>query len=186
VPTAYDSRGVVQAPMVGAYYTTARKNPASIQPFPFGLMVIAGSSGGGPSEINGERVWAYSCRGGTVAWGNGTTAPTCATPGLELAIRFPDCSDGRLDSPDHKGHMAYAKSTNGVRVCPSSHPTPVPRLQLILRYPTTGGPSLRLASGAINTAHADFVNAWRPAFAGLVSRCLVADRYCGGGDNPDK
>jgi hypothetical protein len=186
VPTLYDDGVPVAASLLGAYYTTALREPASIQPFPPGLMVIAGFSAGGPSEVNGERVWAYFCRGETVAPGGGAVAPTCATPGLELAIRFPDCSDGRRDSLDHKSHMAYAQRVGEQRVCPASHPTAVPRLQVVLRYATAGGPGVRLASGGANTAHADFVNAWTGAFAGLVSRCLVADRYCGGGDNPDK
>lgn len=55
---------------------------------------------------------------------------------LRLAIRFPDCWDGRrLDSPDHRSHMATARRTGatGSRICPRSHPVAVPQLVMKVR-----------------------------------------------------
>ena len=59
----------------------------------------------------------------------------------------------------------------------------VPQLQLTLHYTTRGGPTTRLASGKIDTAHADFMNGWdTDKLAALVKHCMNADKYCGGTD----
>lgn len=188
VPTLYVNNLPVKASSLGAYYRTGVRHVNAIEPFPAGLKVIAGSATGGPAEVDGERVWGYLCAGGTLLPGTATTAPTCRTNRLDLAIRFPDCWDGvNLDSADHKSHMAYSRrmSAAAVRTCPASHPRLMPMLELTLRYPTTGGTTTRLASGAINTAHADFMNGWDAARqAQLVRDCLVADKYCGSGNVP--
>lgn len=188
VPTLYVNDQRVQASQMGAYYKSEQRDYQAIKPFPKGLMMIAGTSAGAPSEIGGIRVWDYRCPGGTAVAGSDTTAPTCAAGSLEMSIRFPDCWDGiNLDSPNHKSHMAYSRkaSPDAVRTCPSSHPVLVPMLELIWRFPTTGGPSTRLTSGPVNTAHADFVNGWDQSEQELlVRRCLNVDTYCGGGDPP--
>jgi hypothetical protein len=189
VPTLYVGDQIVQQTQLGAYYSAGVRDTKAIEPFPAGLMVIAGSAAGGPQEVDAERVWAFLCPGGTAVDGSATSAPTCKTNVMELVMRFPDCWNGRdLDSPNHKSHMAYSRRVGGAaeRTCPATHPRLMPKLQMILRYPTTGGPGVRLASGPVNTAHADFVNGWDQArLAALVDNCLVADRYCGGGDRPD-
>ena len=63
-----------------------------------------------------------------VAPDRSATVPTCPdTRGsfLRLHIRFPECWDGRrLDSADHKSHMAYATRSG----CPSTHPVEVPQI----------------------------------------------------------
>jgi hypothetical protein len=94
---------------------------------------------------------------------------------LELRVNFPDCWDGkRLDSPDHKSHMAYSRDF----VCPRSHPVKVPLIQLMIRYPLVSGKGLTLASGGRFSAHADFFNAWdERALARLVDACFH-DRPC--------
>ena len=53
-----------------------------------------------------------------------------------------------IDSPDHKVHMAESKLQNGVRVCPSDHPIPVPTLTVTISFPMrTRGPLEHLESG---------------------------------------
>ena len=86
-------------------------------------------------------------------------------------MNFPDCWDGkRLDSANHKSHMAYSSQD----VCPGSHPVAVPALSLVIYYHVSGGPSAELSSGGQLSAHADFVNAWKQeALARLVDRWLV-------------
>jgi Domain of unknown function (DUF1996) len=118
---------------------------------------------------------------------DGTELPICSPKAeLELAVRFPECWDGRnLDSPDHASHMAYAGSERpgGAKVCPSSHPVPVPKLGLQIRYPIVGGPEVQLSPGDPDGAHADFMNGWdADAQARLVRDCLNADVYCAEGD----
>lgn len=189
VPTLYAAGQPVAPRSVGAYYTTGFRSMRAIAPFPRDLRVIAGDSKGAPPlDRSGARVVRWSCEGGQIAPGSQTVAPTCAST-LRLDIRFPDCWDGRgVDSRDHKSHMAYsmqARSGQVRRICPTTHPRLVPILQLSIRYPTTGGPAVQLASGAIDTAHADFMNGWNQRkLAMLVKRCLNKDRYCGGGDAP--
>jgi hypothetical protein len=182
VPTLYVGDAPVQ-PLAGvtAGYSAGVRAYRQIEPFPDDLRVIAGDSKGGPTEEGGQRIYLWECPGGILERGTATTAPTCATPRLDLLMRFPDCWNGADDSRDHKSHMAYSRRG----ACPSTHPVLVPQLQLTVRYPTTGGPDVRLASGDVSTAHADFMNGWDPdKLAGLVARCMNADRYCGGSDYP--
>ena len=85
--------------------------------------------------------------------------------------------------------MAYSRldltSKRKKATCPGTHPRPVPALRLTVRYKTTGGPALTLASGAVNTAHADFMNGWNEKkLARMVRRCLKRDKYRGGGSSP--
>lgn len=187
VPTLYvGDQPVDPVEPLGAYYKAGRRDFMAIKSFPKDLRIIAGDAKGlTPDEINGQRVFIWECEGTTVDRGSTTIAPTC-TQGLTLSIRFPDCWDGiNVDSSNHKSHMAY--STEGARawVCPSTHPVLVPRLELKVRYPTTGGPAVRLASGAVNTAHADFMNGWnQETLEALVRDCLNTDEYCGGGEKP--
>jgi hypothetical protein len=184
VPALYVHDRVVRASQMSAYYKVARRASWSIRPFPRGLKVLAGSPSGA-DDAPRHRVSAYLCMGGVVRRTPGG-ADLCRTS-LELVIRFPDCWDGaRLDSPDHRSHMAYSKSTDGRFFrCPRSHPVAVPQLELALRYPTTAGPTTRLSSGSISTIHADFMNGWAPAEqARLVRDCLNVNEYCGGGDRP--
>ena len=93
---------------------------------------------------------------------------------LRLVVNFPNCWDGsRLDSADHKSHLAY--STNGV--CPSTHPAEVPALTLEVYYGVAGGPTAELASGGDFSGHADFMNAWnQPTLERLVDRYLNRSR----------
>ncbi len=175
--------------MTANYTTSPYRYMQAIRAFPDGLKIITGNPTGTAGEINGHRVWFWECGDTQIAAGNATTAPTCASV-LTLYMGFPDCWDGvNLDSADHRSHMRYsswpAPTYKPPYVCPPSHPFVMPQLTLRYRYPTQGGPTTRLSSGAINTAHADFFNAWREgAMAPLVTDCLNVDKYCGGGDKP--
>ena len=110
------------------------------------------------------------------------------TPSLRLNVRFGDCWDGvNLDSSDHKSHVAYSKYSKSVDgwVCPKSHPRLLPILRLHVRYPTRGGPDIRLSPGDVDAGHADFFNGWdQEKLAQLVHDCLQADVNCGNGDVP--
>jgi hypothetical protein len=95
---------------------------------------------------------------------------------IELHVNFPDCWDGRrLDSTDHRSHMAYSHNWR----CPTTHRVNVPKLTLIVRYPTSDGRGLELASGGRYSAHADFVNAWNQAeLERIVRDCSHARPRC--------
>ena len=88
------------------------------------------------------------------------------------------CWDGeRLDSPDHRSHLARSERGR----CPASHPVHVPQLEFAVQWPFWGDPAnLRLASGPLTTAHADFFNAWDPErLAVEVEHCIGLDAVCG-------
>jgi hypothetical protein len=187
VPALYNGDTRIEAFNFGAYYSSGPRRFRQIQPFPSGLRMIAGDAAGrGPQMIGASRVYLWRCGGNTRVPATRSSAPTCATPDLRVDITFPDCWDGRrLDSADHKSHMAYSGQAGARRECPGSHPIAVPILKLGLRYHTTGGPRIKLASGPIQTAHGDFMNGWnRRELAKLVRRCLNKNKYCGGGDVP--
>ena len=139
--------------------------------------MIAGDAAA--TSPQGMRVTFWSC-GVASGAGRSETVPTCPDARgsfLRLHIRFPECWNGRsLDSADHKSHMAYATRAG----CPSTHPVEVPQITQIYRYPTHGGEGFSLASGGQFSAHADFVNAWKPgALRKLVDGCLNALVHCG-------
>ena len=177
VPALYQGTTEILPVAATVYYR--RGTLAEVNTFPNNLRMIAGDAKA--TSPQGMRITFWSCG---VASGVDRSAevPTCPdTRGsfLRLHIRFPECWDGRrLDSADHKSHMAYATRAG----CPSTHPVEVPQITQIYRYPTRGGEGFSLASGGVYSAHADFVNAWNPgALRKLVEGCLNELVHCGRG-----
>jgi hypothetical protein len=177
VPALYQGSNVVLPRAATIYYR--RGTLAQVTTFPNGLRMIAGDNAA--TSPQGMRVTFWSC-GVLSGVPLSSTVPTCPQArgsGLRVHVRFPSCWDGRrLDSPDHKSHMAYA-----VRgTCPATHPVAVPAIAQIYRYPSFGGEGFTLASGGEFSAHADFFNAWKPgALKRLVEGCLNALVHCGRG-----
>lgn len=187
-------------PAKGQFYYVMRGYDR-MRAFPSGLRMIAGDARTRRPQPTRVTYWACGGRGG-VRTAPSPTPPTCRVVQaryrgfirkcptcplvrtdyrarvktfLELHVNFPDCWDGkRLDSPDHRSHMAHS----GAYVCPASHPVKVPLIRLMIRYPITGGKGLALASGGHLSGHADFFNAWdQGALAQLVDDCFH-DRPC--------
>lgn len=164
VPTLLVSGRPVEPLAVVAYYVRRTFEP--VEPFPAGLKVIAGNAAA--QSAQSERVTFWSC-----GRARSSTVPTCLggrRSSLRLHVNFPNCWDGnRLDSADHKSHLAY--SSDGT--CPASHPVEVPALSLVVYYGIVGGPDAELSSGGQFSGHADFVNAWdQEKLARLVDRYL--------------
>jgi hypothetical protein len=91
-----------------------------------------------------------------------------------VRIIFPDCSNGKLDSYNHRAHMAFSRRIDGKVRCPGSHPIPVPVLTMNVSFPlpTARGP-VKLSSGRPSTMHADFWNTWKQkTLKALVFRCI--------------
>jgi len=177
MPTLYQGTTAVLPAASTIYYR--RGTFEEVRTFPNNLRMIAGdASATTPQPF---RVVFWNCGGGE--GGSPTsTVPKCAdTRGsaLRLHVRFSNCWDGRrLDSPDHKSHMAYAVRGH----CPSSHPVAVPAITVLFRYPSLGGDGFSLASGGQLSGHADFLNAWKPgALKKLVEECLNELVHCGRG-----
>jgi len=157
---------------VVAYYV--RRTSDAVDPFPAGLKVIAGDANARLAQSTQVTFWSCAVRRAE----RSSTIPTCPGSqrgGLRLHVNFPNCWDGqRLDSADHKSHMAYSSSG----VCPSSHPREVPALSLVIYYGVSGGSNSELSSVGQFSAHADFVNSWNQAtLARLVDRYLNRSRF---------
>ncbi len=139
------------------YYRAAGKDPKTIKAHPAELKVIPNTK------------VSWRCVGGTYS----STPPSwCSNGKLGLRIIAPDCSNGQIDSTDHRSHMAYASRNK----CPSTHPIPVPSLRMIMEFPipTTWG-RVTLSSGEASTMHADFYNAWDQAvLEEMVRDCINA------------
>jgi len=135
--------------------------------------MIGGDSGARAPQSTNVVFWNCSLEALNVSTG----IPDCGDRSLRLHVIFPECWDGtRLDSADHKAHVAYASSG----ACPASHPVALPQLVLIIRYPVSGSGRVEVASAGQLSGHADFVNGWeQPELTRLVDYCLNALRPCG-------
>jgi hypothetical protein len=171
-PSLFDGDRRIPPISSTAYYRAAPGvDPEDVEPFPFGLMMIAGDGASTVPQPVEHVGWACTVEGRAQA-----APPPCAG-GVLLQVVFPDCWDGeRVDSADHKEHMAYS----GPSGCPGSHPQPLPQLEFHVHYPLPEDLSdLHLASGSLLTAHADFFNAWEPdTLANEVRYCIGEDAYC--------
>jgi Domain of unknown function (DUF1996) len=173
-PTLYRQGRALKPVQVQVYYQDFFRY-GRVLPFPPGLRIVAGR----PDAMAPQRgVVRWTCREDQ---GPGAhQIPSCGSSFVALRITFPDCWDGRrLDSPDHRSHMAYNRAGGmelGPQGCPSSHPVVVPTLQVNVVYPIHDGAGVKLASGPVTTAHADFFNGWRPS----ILRRRVDDVLNGG------
>jgi hypothetical protein len=146
------------------YYRTNHKDPTQVQSYPAGLKVVP----------NTHVEWR--CVGETPETPYAKNPPTrCSNGKLGVRIVFPDCSNGKLDSPRHRSHMAYAEERrDGTKQCPSTHPIPLPSLRATIEFPIpTNKGQVTLSSGDASTMHADFFNAWeQEALDALVATCI--------------
>jgi hypothetical protein len=178
VPSLYRDGRLVRPTRFQAYYRDVLRY-GRVLPFPTGLRVVAGSPMPKAPQRGIVR-WTCNDDHGT---GSPSRIPACGSRLVTLRISFPDCWDGRrLDSPDHKAHMAYNRAgglESGLQRCPRSHPVVVPELQLNVVYPLRDGRGVRLSSGPVGSAHGDVFNAWRPkALRRQVDGVLNAGRAC--------
>jgi hypothetical protein len=179
-PTLYDA-GVATSPrVIRAYYRPAIVDQTKVKPFPAGLKMVAGDATATKPQPLGVSAWACSVDGPEVPVGK---VPTCPSDSpLRLRIVFPSCWDGmRLDSPDHKSHMAYPTR----QACPPDHPVAVPQLTFSIRYRVAGGAAIALACGNEYCGHADFFNAWKSGKQeSLVRSCIDGGVLCGSPSAP--
>ena len=168
--------GTMLAPVKStAYYRPGiAVDPTSVQPFPKGLVMVAGSAGATAPQPNS--IVAWTCGSSSI---RDVLPPECVGDrNLRLVVTFPDCWDGaHLDSADHHHHVAY--SSKGV--CPEGYPVSVPQLQFAVEYPVTGPVAgLELSSGGLLTGHADFMNGWNERkLTEEVDLCLHRKVVCG-------
>jgi hypothetical protein len=159
------------------YYRTPRRAPA--EPFPPDLRMVTGGDTLLPTVLeDGRPDVSWSCSD------NGPFFPQpsdCGDRALKAQIHFPSCWDGvRLDSPDHRAHMAFP--TGGV--CGDSHPVRLPKLSLSIAYRVRDATGYGLSSDHADmpsgtTLHADFWQTWRDEVQRfLVEQCVNMGRSC--------
>jgi hypothetical protein len=178
-PTLLQGGQPVAPETITMYYKSGVKDYRTVLPFPAGFRLVVGNAKATSLE-QFEGYW--TCGSNEFA-----TIPAACPSGSSLIVRLkaPSCWDGvRLDSPDHKAHMAYPVDD----ICPSSHPVPLPMLQLKVPYKLPGGNTsgLSYSSGADFTFHFDFMNGWDQArHAEVIAHCVNGGRQCNG-DGIDK
>jgi hypothetical protein len=184
VPSVIDTpTGTPVAPeLIHVYYKSgyAGLRPAQINPLPAGLRMVAGSAtASGPQNGMGWHCW----EGG----GQSATIPSCrAGDWVSMDVEFPQCWDGRLDSPDHQAHLAYP---SGGR-CPAGHPTAIPAISYHVLYKVSPGTSTagwRLSSDLYDrglpagySVHGDWLGAWDADVLATWTRlCVQVTGSCG-------
>jgi Domain of unknown function (DUF1996) len=183
VPALYRNGHVVKPLEAIIYYRI--RSIDRVHPFPPGLKIVAGNAGA--TVPQSTRIVFWNCAYPPGPAEPSASVPKCSRPRprmlrrrsagyLRLNVNFPDCWDGkRLDSPDHRSHMAYSSRLR----CPASHPVKVPSLRLTVAYPIPGGAGLALASGGLYSGHADFFNAWKQGeLKRLVEACAAEKTRC--------
>ena len=116
-PALLDHRAEVVPLKAVAYYRPGVGiDPATVEPYPYGLEMLGGDQvASAPQSLD---VVAWSCGTGSA---RSATPPTCpAGRPLRVAISFPDCWDGEhLDSADHSSPRGPQRAAGA---CPDEPP----------------------------------------------------------------
>ena len=157
-----------------------------IQPPPNGLRMVTGRSATATTAPKDAGVARFACN--KDPWQ--ATIPACPAGGqLHLNLAFPNCWDGKnLDSPDHRSHMAIARSYKDRR-CPASHPVPIPTIEINVTYivePGANASRYRLSSDKYDAKepggysfHGDAWLAWDETIkATWMKNCINAGKDC--------
>jgi hypothetical protein len=165
MPTVKWNGRVLESNRAVFYYRAGGKKHTKVLAYPAGLKVV--------TPVNQGVSWrcGHTDNGG----GRRTPPSRCASGELGVRIIFPDCSNGKLDSDNHRSHMTYSRPIDGKVRCPKSHPRSVPVLTMNVTFDIPAGQrgKVKLSSGGASTIHADFFNAWnQEALAALVKRCI--------------
>ena len=189
------------------YYSAGVDELTSIRPPPPGLRMIAGAHTSGPGEEQDTSIVRWHCQ----SWASddadnprfSAAIPACAEPDrVRMDIFFPSCWDGeRLDSADHRSHMAYPLRTGGVTRCPDAHPVPLVRVSYHYAFgvrPHLTHPAdrssrgWRLASDPYTVGdeqpgglslHGDWFNGWHPSvLEAILENCIRQALDCHDGN----
>jgi hypothetical protein len=182
-PSLVSPTGEVVKPTQAVFYYRNRPTEyGRTTTFPPDFRMVAGGANAFPNSY-----WTCDGESDTSMANRRRTIPDCGTSGrVKLHVFFPSCSDGqRLDSPDHRSHVAYGLDDHGnvdgtsPDTCPPGYPVKLPQLDFRVLYPVGNASAYRLADGE-QLAHSDFWNTWaQPELERLVELCLRRGRSCG-------
>jgi hypothetical protein len=177
MPTLLTQSGALLKPtMFRLYYLNALNHYSQMAEIPFGLRMISGY----PDATSPQNVDKIGWRCRNIAGdAHRTKLPTVhACPNdqyMQAYVIFPECWDGRrLDSPDHRSHMAYAP-------CPATHPIKIPQIRLEAMFPIGSTyVGQRMENVTPHGLHADTFSAWDPATSRVMYNvCTRANKNCG-------
>ena len=174
VPALYQNGRKINPNGAIIYYTTSAGAPSEQRSFPPDMRIILGNSAATtPAQREGRIEWG--CSDNTQI---GKTIPAnCASGFIQLRIPFPSCWNGVSTTGNALANLRYPASGR----CPAGFATALPgmRFNTAYRVGTTTG-TITLASGNVNSIHADFWNVWhQPTLDQLVRDCFHAERNCG-------
>ncbi len=182
-PALLDGHGKVVVPdRIILYYKSKRMN--EVEAMPQGLKMVVGNT---TAESFQETQFLYwSCgSSGTVRAKSNRIQPCGTGESLNATISFPQCWDGRLDSPDHRSHMRLVSPHEA---CPSSHPRRLPQISILLYFPGSSSvDGWHLSSDRLDgfngtpggTLHADWWGGWNDEAMNLwTNGCMKAARNC--------
>ncbi|KAG0309644.1 hypothetical protein BGZ98_000053, partial [Dissophora globulifera] len=149
--------------------------------FPPGFRMVAGNPAWANKKFKNtipEQAVSYVCMDYSTGGPNIPEGPyfpfdkySC-TSGFRAQVFFPMCGDGRLDSPDHKSHVAYPIQNYNGGDCPKSHPIKYPGVFYEAFYSVPeeiypqgkGENRFTWSHGDTNGRgfHGDFVSGWDP------------------------
>lgn len=184
VPALYVAGVELPFEAVHVYYRNINvADDSEIQPIPGGLRMIAGTDAHPDSPDGQRRVAEWRCQSTPAQQGTVDLPATCGGEKLLGVITFPSCWDGVNLTTGDQSHMVYPwQNADNPRACPPSHPITLPELTENVRYDIDADDytDVTLASGAGDTLHADFWNAWKPrAMTRLTNNCLIGGADCG-------
>lgn len=191
VPALVDTRnGTPVAPTTNVvYYKSHAADRSAIKAMPLGIRVLAGSMRQSAEDQVDLRRTHWRCKSKTgprpgLDESAKASIPNCPVGTyLWMIVQFPQCWDGRrLDSPDHRAHMAYGGAT-----CPASHPVHLPEISYHIEYKIENANDplhWRLSSDMYGTdkpggysMHADWINGWdRDTLERWVQECIREGR----------
>ncbi|MFM0226086.1 DUF1996 domain-containing protein [Paraburkholderia dipogonis] len=190
-PQLKRATGIVVPDFQKTYY----KNGSASQPLtaiPQGLEMLAGNHHGtGPSAPI-----SFFCANVGYTQNAPTSCPVVnGNAQLNIVVWFPDCWDGVNIKPDFSAgvqNMAY----NNAGVCPPGYPVKIQQLNMNIQYTLGNNGDLTDAQlsmdpimvngvltpqwGSLYTAHADFINGWKPdSLQYATDNCSNTDNACG-------
>jgi len=139
------------------YYFWDTKAKKKTKAFPKGFRMIASDREAFTECVVGGFKPCTRADGCEVPDGVKTFFPSQACDMLEITMDFPSCWDGRLDSPNHKDHMAYPDEEDDS--CRAPHNKQVPTLSISIYIKNYDG-GYHTWSDMSDQFHTDYLSGW--------------------------
>ena len=198
VPALIDRNNNARIPQsMLIYYKNGDLPEGTIEKLPSGLKIVVGNAKATSpqpdvpfDQFSAQNAVEYEWYCGSLAnWqtlnahSHTRSIPDCPKGHfISLKLRFPQCWDGRLDSPNHRDHVAYPRYSysKGAYECPSTHPRHLPQITYNIYYNNndTNTAGWYLSSdkhgshnaGAGVTTHGDWMGGWHPTISDTFIR----------------